>query len=362
MPFITLKLFNFLEPTISLLFKSISMRYHLFLLLILCIFSACDRNSNELVSISGLTMGTSYSVKLISVENTVNKEKFQHDIEQILADINLSMSTYIPDSELSKLNHNNNELSQTISAGLFYVIEQANRVSAKTQGAFDITVGPLVNLWGFGPDPFTQEVPEQELLNSVKQHIGFEKLQLNKASSSISKSDPDVYIDLSGIAKGYAVDIIAKHLETNKFEHYLIEIGGELIAKGLNADSVTWQVGIEQASPQKSSIERIISLNNTAMATSGDYRNYFEKDGIRYSHTIDPRTGKPVSHTLASVTVLDKSTMIADAMATAFMVMGTDKTHTLANELKIPVYTIAKTENGFEEKYNDYFKVYLSEE
>lgn len=307
-------------------------------------------------------MGTSYSIKLVSVGNTVNKEKLQLDIEQILADINLSMSTYIPDSELSKLNQDKSGLSQTISEGLFYVIKHANKVGAQTRGAFDITVGPLVNLWGFGPEPLTQEVPEQAVLNSVKRHTGFEKLQLNKATSSISKSDPDVYIDLSGIAKGYAVDIIASHLEKNKFEHYLVEIGGELIAKGLNVDSVTWQVAIEQAIPQESAIQQIISLNNTAMATSGDYRNYFEKDGVRYSHTIDPSTGKPVSHKLASVTVLDKSTMIADAMATAFMVMGTEKTYALAKELKMPVYTITKTENGFEERYNDYFKAYLSEE
>ncbi|MGB1799964.1 MAG: FAD:protein FMN transferase [Gammaproteobacteria bacterium] len=320
-------------------------------------------------------MGTSYSVKLVSNENTVNKEKLQHDIEQILTDINQSMSTYIADSELSKLNQNKSGLSQNISDSLFYVIEQANNISGITNGAFDITVGPLVNLWGFGPDPFTQKVPEQAELNSVKQHTGFEKLQLNKTTSSISKSDPDVYIDLSGIAKGYAVDMIAKHLEKNKCEHYLVEIGGELIAKGLNAEGVIWQIGIEQAIAEESAIQqnsaqsvaqsyiqRIISLNNIAMATSGDYRNYFEKDGVRYSHTIDPRTGKPVSHTLASVTVLDKSTMIADAMATAFMVMGTEKTHALANELKMPVYTIAKTENGFAEKYNDYFKTYLSEE
>ena len=336
------------------------MRPVLHTLLLISIFSACQRVSDDLISFDGLTMGTSYSVKLISSEIPVNKQKIQTDIEEILAEINQAMSTYIADSELSTLNQSNSNEWQTVSADLYHVIEQANKISVISNGAFDITVGPLVNLWGFGPDPFTQIIPEQALLASVKQHTGYEKLQLDNARKSILKTVPDIYVDLSAIAKGFAVDKIAAYLDNNKIEHYLVEIGGELIAKGLNIDSIPWQVGIEQPEAFQQSIQQVISLNNIAMATSGDYRNYFEKDGIRYSHTIDPVTAKPVKHKLASVTVLDKSSMIADAMATAFMVMGTEKTHALANELKIAVYTISKTANGFEEKYNEYFKPYLS--
>lgn len=338
------------------------MRAKLFLLLFSCIISACNSNFAELINISGLTMGTSYSVKLLSDKNTFDKLELQSDIEKILDNINLSMSTYLPDSELSKLNQNKTGHWQIISDDLFYIIEQANKISTLTDGAFDITVGPLVNLWGFGPSPLTGNIPEQTLLDSVRQHTGFEKLQLDKKTNSILKSDPDIYIDLSGIAKGFAVDRIAMYLEKKKIEHYLIEIGGELIAKGHNVEAITWQVGIEKANPLERTVQQIISLNNIAMATSGDYRHFFEKDGIRYSHTINPVTGKPVNHKLASVTVLDKSTMTADALATAFMVMGTRKTYQLANELKIPVYTISKTASGFDERYNEYFKPYISTE
>jgi thiamine biosynthesis lipoprotein len=331
-------------------------------LILICIFSACQRTPDVLISISGITMGTTYSVKLIPHEIPVDEEKFHADIETILAEINQSMSTYIPDSELSLLNQSSISNWQAVSDDLYSVIEHANNVSLETDAAFDITVGPLVNLWGFGPDPFTLEIPDELLLQNAKQHTGYGKIQFDKTSNRISKSDPELYLDLSGIAKGFAVDKIASYLEKHDIQNYLIEIGGELIAKGLNANGHIWQIGIEQAKSLERSIQRIISLNNMAMATSGDYRNYFEKDGIRYSHTIDPTTAKPINHSLASVTVLDQSAMHADAMATAFMVLGTEKTHDLANKLKIAVYTLSKTTSGFEERYNDYFKPYLSNE
>lgn len=329
-------------------------------LLLICIFSACQRSPNKLVTISGLTMGTTYSIKLILDKSNSNKDKIRSGIEIILNDVNQTMSTYIPDSELSLLNQTIVSNWQTISDDLFEVIEHANSVSIATNGAFDVTVGPLVNLWGFGPDPSTQKIPEKSLLQEKKRHTGYEKILLDASSISIFKSDPNVYIDLSGIAKGFAVDKIALYLDKNNVQNYLVEIGGELIGKGENINQNAWQIGIEQAKAFERSVQRIISLNNMAMATSGDYRNYFEKDGVRYSHTIDPGTGKPINHNLASVTVIDKSTMHADAMATAFMVLGTEKTHILANKLGIAVYTLSKTKKGFEEKYNDYFKPYLS--
>ncbi len=308
-----------------------------------------------------MTMGTSYSVKLIAHEDDGIDEKTIHtNIEQILTDINQSMSTYIPDSELSLLNQLHSSDWQQLSDDLYTVISHANSVSVTTDGAFDVTVGPLVNLWGFGPKPFTQEVPDDEIIQSTLQHTGYEKIVIDLLENRISKSDPDLYIDLSGIAKGFAVDKIARYLDKINIQNYLVEIGGELVGKGVNTNQQPWQIGIEQAKALERSVQRIISLNNMAMATSGDYRNYFEKDDVRYSHTINPETGKPIVHNLASVTVLDKSTMHADAMATAFMVLGTEKTHVLADKLGIAVYTLTKTETGFEEKYNNYFKPYLS--
>lgn len=219
----------------------------------------------------------------------------------------------------------------------------------------------MVNLWGFGPDPFTRQIPSDTVIQSIKQQTGYKRLTFDKPSSQIAKSDPAITIDLSGIAKGYAVDQIARYLDNQHFQDYLVEIGGELIGKGTNPNQHVWQIGIEQVNPLQRSVQRIINLKDLAMATSGDYRNYFEKDGLRYSHAIDPVTGKPINHTLASVTVLDKSAMHADALATAFMVLGAEKTLSLANEGKIPVFTIIKTRTGFEERYNDYFKLYISE-
>lgn len=337
------------------------MRTLILILSLICINSACQRGSESVFTLSGMTMGTTYSVKLVSHQSNIDKNTLHADIDYILADVNQTMSTYLVDSELSLINQENVSSWLAISDDLYDVIEHANTISEITKGAFDVTVGPLVNLWGFGPDPFTQEIPDESLLQEAKRHTGFEKILFDISSNSISKSDPDVYIDLSGIAKGFAVDKIALYLDKNNIQHYLVEIGGELIAKGLNANQEAWQIGIEQATPLDRSVQRIVELNNMAMATSGDYRNYFEKEGVRYSHTIDPTTGKPIDHNLASVTVLNKSTMHADALATAFMVLGTEKTHALANELGIAVYTISKTDNGFEERYNNDFKTYLSD-
>jgi thiamine biosynthesis lipoprotein len=177
----------------------------------------------------------------------------------------------------------------------------------------------------------------------------------------ISKLDPNLHIDLSGIAKGFAVDKIARYLDKCGFKNYLVEIGGELIGKGLNKDKEIWQIGIDNPNNNSDRIKRIIQLEDMAMATSGNYMNYFEKDGIRYSHTINPVTGRPIKHKLASVTVLDSSTMNADALATAFMVLGPEKALSLANNLEIALYLIIKNGERFEEKYNDYFMPYLSD-
>ena len=320
---------------------------------------ACQGQNKELITINGLTMGTTYSVKIVPDEIILDRNVIHADIDEILIDINQAMSTYIDDSELSLFNQLKSTDWQKLSEELYFVIEHANNVSLLTKGTFDITVGPLVNLWGFGPDPYTREIPADSLIQAIKQHTGYKKLTFDKSSSQISKSDPDIYIDLSAIAKGFAVDKIARYLDKHNLQNYLVEIGGEVIGKGINPKQQAWQIGIEQANPVDRSIQRIINLENLAMATSGDYRNYFEKDGIRYSHTIDPVTGKPINHKLASVTILHNSAMHADAMATAFMVLGPEKSMPLANKLGIAIYMIVKTETGFDEKYNDVFKPYL---
>ena len=320
---------------------------------------AYNHNGNDILLISGLTMGTTYSVKIKNDNQTVNKKNMRNDIEKILSEINQSMSTYIEKSELSKINYSKSLGWHTLSDDLFTVIEHANNISKKTNGAFDITIGPLVNLWGFGPNKSENKMPSTESIELVKKDIGYRKILLNKSQKKISKLVPDLYLDLSGIAKGFAVDKIARHLEKKNLENYLIEIGGELLANGINNDKMIWQIGIENPNVRDKQVKRIIQLKNMAMATSGDYKNYFEENGVRYSHTIDPVTGKPIKHKLVSVTVLDSTALNADVLATAFMVMGPEKTLLLASDLKVAVYLIIKNGQIFEERYNDYFAPFI---
>ncbi len=323
--------------------------------------SACQQTNYEILVLNGLTMGTTYSVK-INVDNAfVEKNKISDGIDEILSEINQSMSTYIKESELSNINFSTISGWQSISDDLFEVIDHAINVSLKTNGAFDITIAPLVNLWGFGPDKLQNKIPTDEIIELTKKNTGYKKISIDKSQKKISKLDPNLHIDLSGIAKGFAVDKIARYLDKRGFKNYLIEIGGELIGKGLNKDNEIWQIGIENPNNNSDTIKRIIRLKDMAMATSGNYMNYFEKDGVRYSHTINPVTGKPIKHKLASVTVFDNSAMNADALATAFMVLGPEKALSLANNLKIAVYLIIKDGKSFEEKYNDYFTPYLSD-
>ena len=323
--------------------------------------SACQQTNYEILILNGLTMGTTYSVKINADNAFVEKNKISDGIDEILSEINQSMSTYIKESELSNINFSTVSDWQSISDDLFEVIDHAINVSLKTNGAFDITIAPLVNLWGFGPDELQNKIPTDEIIELTKKNTGYKKISIDKSLKKISKLDPNLHIDLSGIAKGFAVDKIARYLDKRGFKNYLVEIGGELIGKGLNKDNEIWQIGIENPNNNSDTIKRIIRLKDMAMATSGNYMNYFEKDGVRYSHTINPVTGKPIKHKLASVTVLDNSAMNADALATAFMVLGPEKALSLADNLEIAIYLIIKEGKRFEEKYNDYFMPYLSD-
>ena len=336
------------------------MRRTLLIIVLLTSLCACKTLNKDLISINGLTMGTSYSIKIVPHEKKLDKNRIRKNIEKILIDINQTMSTYIDDSELSLFNQSKFTGWQVLSEDLFHVIEHGNQISYISHGAFDMTIAPLVKEWGFGSNIRSRAIPSNSVIQSIKQHTGYKKIKLDTMNQRISKSDPIITIDLSGIAKGFAVDKIAQYLDELDIKNYLVEIGGELIGKGRNAEQQLWQIGIEQANPLERSVQRIVSLENMAMATSGDYRNYFKSDGVHYSHTIDPTTGKPIKHSLAAVTVLHSSAMHADALATAFMVMGIEKSLTLANEINIALYLIIKTNDGFEERYNKYFTPFLT--
>ncbi len=296
----------------------------------------------EPIAISGVTMGTSYSVKigssvagsrpLESVDapsKVAPYEHLQNRIRDRLAEIDQRMSTYRDDSEVTRFNRSPANEWFTVSAETAQVVQKAMEVSEQTAGAFDITVGPLVRLWNFGPSSQQQRtVPSDSAIEQAKTLTGYSHLGVRLTPPALRKAIDALEIDLSGIAKGYAVDQVAIVLESEGISNYLVEIGGEIRTSGQRSmgDSAEhqWIVGIESPQSDKRAIATTLALKDAAMASSGDYRNFFEVDGVRYSHTIDPRTGRPIQHSLAAATVVSSDCATADALATALLVMGDD--------------------------------------
>jgi len=329
---------------------------------VLSVISCDNNNSSGSLILNGFTMGTAYTVKINEPHTRIDPLLTKKAIDSLLHDLNKKMSTYLADSELSRINQSQTTDWIIISDDLYEVIKQAINIHNLSEGTFDITIGPLVNLWGFGPDKKPASIPDDQQIQILLHSTGTNKIHLNDIPRAIKKDRTNIYIDLSGIAKGYAVDRVAGLLQQQfAIQNYLIEIGGEIRAKGVNPDNQPWRIGIEKPISYQRSVERIINLDNTSMATSGDYRNYFEENGIYYSHIIDPRDGKPVNHKLASVTVLHSESMIADAWATALQVLGPESGMELANRFEMPVYFIIKTESGFSEIMSNSFRQYINQ-
>lgn len=303
----------------------------------------------------GKTMGTTYNIKVVG-EN-IDTVKLQQGIDDKLKQLNQEMSTYIKDSELSRFNQSTSLEPISVSTGLARVVKEAIRLGVLTQGALDVTVGPLVNLWGFGPEYRPETVPSDELLIATKARVGLDKLTF--ANGMLAKKIPELYVDLSTIAKGYGVDLVAEFIEANGINNYLVEIGGEMRLKGFKHTGELWHVAIEKPLTNERAVHQIIVPKDNAVATSGDYRIYFEADGQRFSHIIDPKTGKPINHKLVSVTVIHPSSMTADGLSTAMMVMGEEKALAFAEENDLAVYIIAKTDHGFVEQSTVKFMQYL---
>ncbi|MDH5499966.1 MAG: FAD:protein FMN transferase, partial [Gammaproteobacteria bacterium] len=227
--------------------------------------------------------------------------------------------------------------------------------SEKTSGAFDITVGPLVNLWGFGPDGIVRSPPPDREIETAKTRVGYSHLQADCSKPAIRKDIPRLYLDLSAYAKGYAVDRISELLDKMEIADYLVEIGGEMKLRGFNAEKQKWAVAIEAPLQNERQVQRIFRITNQSVATSGDYRNFFESNGQIFSHTIDTRTGRPVRHGLASVTVVAETTAIADALATALLVLGPEDGMMLAQREGLAAYFLIRTSGGIEAKMSPAF-------
>lgn len=287
--------------------------------------------------LQGKIFGTTYTVKLVgqaSKDNIVADLKPK--IDKTLSTIDWQMSTYKKKSELSRFNQSQNTTPFKVSKDLLKVLQEAHRIHTLTQGAFDITVGPLVNAWGFGPNKKLNP-PSSDVLSKAKARVGATKLKLDVEKSSVQKSRADIYVDLSAIAKGYAVDAVGRLLESLQLKNYMVEIGGEVRARGKNRKKRAWAIAIEKPDGGKQDVEIVAPLRNASMATSGNYRNYIMVSGKKVSHIIDPRNASPVGHNLASVTVIHPECMTADALATAFFVLGPDAGLKLAEKHKLAV-------------------------
>lgn len=315
----------------------------------------------EEIHLTGPTMGTTYNVKyVLEASESPDKPKpayVQTQIDDLLVRINALMSTYDPNSELSKFNRYKGTDEFPLSAETLFVLTEAKRLGEISGGVLDVTVGPLVNLWGFGPDAKPEKAPSKELVSTIKQRIGLEKLALQKDSAT--KSNPDLYVDLSTIAKGYAVDRITEYLESLQMQNYLVEIGGEMRVSGTKVNGLQWRIAVEKPITTERSVQSIISIGENAIATSGDYRNYFEENGVRYSHLINPSTGSPITHNLVAVTVVHPSSMTADGLATALNVMGKDEALRVAKQYNLDVMLITRENGEFKSYTSGKFKQYI---
>jgi len=321
--------------------------------ILVSLLSGCEDRRDSTVGISGKTMGTTYHIKVVSDE--LDPGALQIAIDERLVQLNQVFSTYIPDSELSLVNKGAGDIP--VSGELMKVLSLSREIHDLSNGAFDPTVGPLVNLWGFGPSGPRNGVPSDEEIVQAMARTGFSRLVLNDIS--ITKPG-DLAIDLSAIAKGYAVDVVSDYLDSLGEHRYLVEIGGEVRANGRNDRHVPWVIGIEAPDMQARRLQRTLPIQNMGMATSGDYRNFFEYEGQVYSHTLNPSTGWPVAHNLASVTVLHPRAGYADALATAFSVLGEDATMKLAEENKLLVLAIIRDQGSYREVMSAGLNRYLA--
>ncbi len=294
-------------------------------------------------SFTGPTMGSTYAIKYItSPDKAVN---YQVQVDSILEKFNESLSTYRPDSEISQFNNGH---AVAFRLPFFYpVLKKAQEVYTISGGAFDPTVGPLVNAWGFGTGK-ERKAPSQARIDSLKNFIGFDKIAFDE--QSVQKQQEGVYMDFNAIAPGYAADVLGKFLEDKGIVDYMIEVGGEVLCKGKNKEGKYWTIGINNPEHEQKGgdeLQAIVQMNNRALATSGNYRNYYEQDGKKYAHTIDPKTGYPVQHSLLSASVFAKDCMSADAYATVFMVVGREKAVELLSSIKdLDAFLVYADEKG----------------
>ena len=281
--------------------------------------------------LTGPTMGVSYTVRYVSHDGQEHPT-LAEDIDQRLKQINQQMSTWQDDSDISAFNRSLSKGWQTIPHSLLKVVQTSQMISRKTDGRFDITIGPLVSLWGFHNNQDHLATPNPADIERTRQRVGWEKLQLQQSPPAIKKMRSDLQIDVSATAKGYGVDALAQLLELRQITDYMVEIGGEIRVNGSNSDGQNWRLAIEAPKIGARTVFRQLEVSQGSVATSGDYRNYYEVDNVRYSHLIDPIIASPIRHKTTSVTIVADTAMLADGWATAMMILGAEKGLRLAEQ------------------------------
>ena len=324
----------------------------------LLLVSACGRAPANL-EWQAPAMGTTYTVKVVSAPAGITRGALQSEVAKILERIDRIFSTYRADSEISRFNAAFSTDWLGVSQSMIAVVEAAQTTSRLTGGAFDITLAPLVSLWGFGPELGDERVPGAAEIALLRSRMGYQKLHYRLRPPALRKQSEAIQIDLNALVAGYAADRVAARLEQAGIRNYMVDMGGELRLKGHNARGDPWAIAIENPLPERQGVKWVLALTDCALSTSGNYRNFFEVDGVRYPHVLDGRSGRPTRHDLASVTVIAQSAMHADAWATALLILGPEAGYALAERENVAALFISRKDGDFEETTSPAFRTYL---
>ncbi len=308
------------------------------------------------IALSGPTMGTTYSVKVAAPPAGVDANAVRVAIDDVLARIDLDMSGYRDDSTLSRFNASTSTDWFEVSEDMANVVSAALEVSELSHGALDITVAPLVNLWGMGPAGEHAELPSDAEVEQALAHTGYRKLQVRMSPAALRKEIPELTIDLNAVAAGYAVDLLASRFASMGIGNFMIDLGGELRARGRNGRGQVWRIAVERPIETEQEPYAVVQLDDLSITTSGEYRHYIVRNGHRYSHTIDPRTGRPVEHDLASVVVATGTALQADAWTTALNVLGAEAGYALARERNMAAMFIVAADGGLRDETTEPFR------
>ncbi|PTT95968.1 thiamine biosynthesis protein ApbE [Pseudomonas sp. HMWF031] len=313
------------------------------LVTLIVMLSACG-NGDSMESFGGPTMGSTYSIKYVRRAGLPAPADVRVEVEKILTEIDRQMSTYRSDSDISRFNDLPANRCQKMPASILKLIRVGEQLSEQSEGSYDLTVEPLLNLWGFGPQGREEKVPAEQALAQARQRVGYQHLRIE--GDQLCK-DAAVEVDFNSIAAGYAVDTIAARLEALGIHDYLAEATGELKAAGKKLDGSPWYIALEEPRDDQQVAERIVAVDGLGLSTSGDYRNYFEQDGRRYSHTFDARAGAPITHALASVTVIHPSALMADGLSTLLLILGPERGWDYAEKHDIGAFFVIRADTGF---------------